>query len=86
MRENIKHYVLNEIIEKAFGLIEILNKTDHFSDVNYEILEKINGLLETVNKMDKRLFYYLTLKPITPAEEEEPAKGAYFTIDSTTKY
>ena len=84
MRENIKAYVLSEILQKAFELIDRLNETDHFSDVNSEELEKIHGLLETVNKMDKRVFYYLTLNPII-ISETEPAKGIYFTINSTTK-
>lgn len=85
MRENIKAYVLSEILEKAYELIERLNETDHFSDVNSEELEKIHGLLETVNKISKREFYYLTLKPIITSEEE-PSKGIYFTIETTTRY
>ena len=85
MRENIKVYVLSEILGKAYELIDRLNETDHFSDGNSEELEKLHGLLETVNKMNIRVFYYLTLKPIITAEEE-PASGIYLTIDKTTKY
>ena len=83
MRENIKAYVLSEILEKAYELIERLNETDHFSDVNSDDLEKIQGLLESANKMSHIVFHYLTLKPIITSPES--ARGIYFTIDSTTK-
>ena len=85
MREYLKRYVASEILEKAYELIERINETHHFSDLNSEELEKIHGLLETANKISKRDFYYLTLKPIITAEEE-PASGIYLTIHSATKY